>query len=296
MAHVDHLQHLVGDGGLADPAAGRHVGAHVLAVVDPTEGGIGAIHLERVAIHHEEPGVARRCGGQVLLRHHIAVAGNRLDDLVQVGRLLVVDQEDTAAARALQRLEHRTATQVVDEAVDLLGVTADQRLRAYPLREVLEVGLADRGGQRLGVVDHQHAGGGRQLAEGHPGGAGPGTLRVRGGVRAQHQHVEVAEHGLLAAVLLHVCQVAVVRTVVLARRGVHQRAERAVGKVVEVPQPDQPRLVTHLVGGQRKPGGGVAGVLGGHVVDDESDLHGAPVFGVWVLCGVEEASTGSATV
>ena len=43
--------------------------------------------------------------GEALLRDDVAVATHRLDHLVQVGRLVVGDEEDAGAAGALQWLE-----------------------------------------------------------------------------------------------------------------------------------------------------------------------------------------------
>jgi hypothetical protein len=76
------------------------------------------------------------------------------------------------AARALQRLEHRAAAEVLDERLDHVLVARDQRARSHDLGEVLEVRLGQRVGEAGRVVDDQHPARGDQLLD-------VGTLNVR---------------------------------------------------------------------------------------------------------------------
>ena len=97
--------------------------------------------------------------GEHLLGDHVTVATDRLDHLVEVGRLVTGHEEHAGAARALQRLEHRLAPHGVDEAGDVADVARDERLRSHRLRELLEVGLVHRVGEAVRVVDDERAAG-----------------------------------------------------------------------------------------------------------------------------------------
>ena len=242
------------------------------------EGGVLAVDHQRLAVHHEHPHVALGRLGEVLLRHDVAVARDRLDDLLEVRRLLAVDQEHARAARALERLEDRLAAEVLDELLDHVLVARDERARADDLGEVLEVGLRQRVGEAGRVVDHEHAAGGDQLAEGDAGVVAPRVgLRVVGGVVAQHHHVELVQPDeLLDVGLLDVRQVPLEGAVGLGVAGAGLGAQRPVGLVGEVADAHVPGLVPHLLGGHGEAVGGVLRLLRLDVVDDESDLHACP--------------------
>ena len=154
---VGDLEHGVGDLHRLGLAADAHVGALVAGVVHPAEGGVVTAGHERLAVHHEQPHVAVVGVGQRLLGDDVAVAADRLDHLVEVGRLVARHEEHAAAAGALQRLEHRLAAHGVDELGDLGGLARDEGARAHRLGEVLEVGLVDGVGEAVGVVDDEGA-------------------------------------------------------------------------------------------------------------------------------------------
>src|SRR5690606_41721658 len=78
------------------------------------------LFLQRICDHrvlHSFP--TRRSSDLVLLGDDVAVAGDGLDDLAEVGRLLLVDEEDAAAAGALEWFEDGLAPELIDERGDL---------------------------------------------------------------------------------------------------------------------------------------------------------------------------------
>lgn len=115
---VDHFEHLVGDDHLGGAAAGRHIRAHVALGVLAAEGGIGTLLPQRPAVHDEEADIALLRLGQILLRHDITIPADGFDDLVEVGGLLAIDEEDPAAAGALQGFQDGPAAEVSDELRD----------------------------------------------------------------------------------------------------------------------------------------------------------------------------------
>ena len=100
-SQVDDMEHLLGDLHLLSLAPDMHVGADVVALVDPTEGGHFSVHLERLPVHHEETDITSLRIREEFLDHHIAVTGDGLDDLIHVLALLAGDDEHALATRAL---------------------------------------------------------------------------------------------------------------------------------------------------------------------------------------------------
>mgnify|MGYP000193395403 CR=1 FL=1 len=86
-------------GGLG--STGVDIAAQVVAAANPAEGGVLALRPQRTAVHHEQPHVAVRGGGQVLLGDDEAVAADRVDHLVDVGDVLGAHQPQKDLERLL---------------------------------------------------------------------------------------------------------------------------------------------------------------------------------------------------
>ena len=100
---------VVGHFGCGQLAAGVDVAAHVAAAADAAEGGVLAFHLQRPAVHHEQPHVAFFRGRQIFLADHESVTADGVDHLVEVRNVALVGRErrwhrrSLAAASARQR-------------------------------------------------------------------------------------------------------------------------------------------------------------------------------------------------
>ena len=143
---------------------------------------------------------------------------------------------------------------------------------------MLEVGLVDRVGEARRVVDHERAGGHRELSEQHAGRDCPGSLRhVVGGIVAHDEHVEVGDRDLLAAVLgvLNAFEVRRLVGAAFLGGGAGVGRDGAVGTVREFVDADQPSVVPALGCDEREANGRVLGFLGRDAVDDKADSHEA---------------------
>ena len=85
------------------------VGAHVAAGSDPAECGVAPAVAQRPAVHQEQSSVPVFRLGEVLLSDHVAVASDRIDDLIQIRDIVRANEEHAVATRSLQRLEHALA-------------------------------------------------------------------------------------------------------------------------------------------------------------------------------------------
>ena len=192
--HAHQLEHLVGDLDRLRFASDVHVGPQVRAGVGAPERADVPVPLHRFAVEHEDAHVAVVRARQILLRHDVAVARDRVDDLVEVRGLLVGHEEDAATARALERLEHGSTTDVGDELRDRVPVAGDERPRPHGLGEVLEVRLVQRVRETERIVRDEHAACRRELAEQHARGDRPRPIDdVLGGIVAHHEDVEVVD-------------------------------------------------------------------------------------------------------
>ena len=243
---------------------------------------------ERLAVHHEEPHVALVGVGQDLLCDDVAVATDRLDHLVEVGRLVARHEEHAAAPGALQRLEHGLPAHGVDELGDLGGLPGDEGAGPDRFGEVLEVRLVDGVGEVARVVHDERAPAHRELAEEDAGRHRPRALDgVVGGVVAHHEHVEVVDADRLVRLVgLHDLEVGAPGP--CASRPFAVRAWAATepsGRWLKSSTPMSHASCPRRVAASASAGGRVLGRLGGDAVDDEADLHAA--------VSVSSASDGS---
>src|SRR5215203_366132 len=87
-------------------ATHMHIRAWVRRVVHTSKSGVRAVALQRRAVHREQADIAVRGVRQLLLGDDVPVAQERLDDLAEIGRLVVGDEEDPAATGTLEGLQH----------------------------------------------------------------------------------------------------------------------------------------------------------------------------------------------
>ena len=100
---------------------GRHVGPGLPGRRDPPEGRLDAVGLEDLPVEEEQPDVAVGGLGQFLLAEEVAVAGHRLDHLVQVDVVFGVENEHAVASRPLEGFDDGLAVVVGDEGPDLVA-------------------------------------------------------------------------------------------------------------------------------------------------------------------------------
>ena len=150
--------------------------------------------LQRPAVHDEEPHVALRRGGEVLLRDHEPVAADGVDHLVEVGDVVGSNEEHAGAARALQRLQDDVAALLLAKSLissrsrvmSVRGRTSSGNSWKY----ILLAGL----GQAVWIVDDDDAAPHGQAAELGGGRGRPRPVEeVVGGHVAQHQDVEIVD-------------------------------------------------------------------------------------------------------
>ena len=125
------------------------------------------------------------------------------------------------------------------------------------------------------VLAYVRAGGGDELAEGHPRHDRPRPVDdVVSRVVAHHDDVELVQTDeVVDAVGALECVEELLERLVVARCGAAAGRQRAVRLVGEVLESHQPHVVAHRAGGHGQPGGRVLRLLGGNAVDDETDLH-----------------------